>query len=401
MQRGKFGRDSATPVEVRLFEEFLPIMFRFLHTADWQVGKQFANIKGDAAAYLRNRRFETIEQIAAIATQQKVDAVLVAGDVFETNIVNAKTIMQTFGAMGQFDGKWFLLPGNHDSAEPNSVWSRVKKTMSSENIVVLDHPEPYYLREHQVVILPAPLQRRHEARDLTKWFDDFNAEDGWIRIGLAHGSIDNRLERGEAPNTISDTRAESAKLDYFALGDWHGTMNIAERTWYSGTPEPDRFKANDAGNVLLVEISEHGAKPSVEKISTGHYIWSEVEQQIFAEEDLNALELSLLTPAVSPRRRLVRLSLSGTVSLETRLAIDQALERLSAALFYIETDDTNLIAQPTGDDLDEIAQSGFVRTAINKLLAIASDANSEDQDAAQRALQILYVQHKQLESGKC
>ena len=36
-------------------------------------------------------------------------------------------------------------------------------------------------------------------------------------------------------------RAGHAAQDYLALGDWHGTRRIDARTWYSGTPEHDRF----------------------------------------------------------------------------------------------------------------------------------------------------------------
>lgn len=259
-------------------------MFTFLHTADWQIGKQFANIEGDAGVMLRRQRIESISKLAAEARKRKVDAILVAGDVFETNEVSGKTVLQTFIAMGDgFEGKWFLLPGNHDSAEQNSVWERIKKNMSSQNIIVLDKPEPFFLPEFGAVILPAPLQRRHDSRDLTKWYDDFASDDNVIRIGLAHGSMDNRLQhRGEAANTISDTRAVSAKLDYLALGDWHGTLSIAERTWYSGTHETDRFKSNDPGNVLHVVINEPGAQPEVEKIAVGHYQWCQHEHQFLA-----------------------------------------------------------------------------------------------------------------------
>lgn len=53
-----------------------------LHTADWQIGKRFAHIAGDAGAALRTQRLETVRSLARLAQEQRVDAVLVAGDVF-------------------------------------------------------------------------------------------------------------------------------------------------------------------------------------------------------------------------------------------------------------------------------------------------------------------------------
>jgi len=376
-------------------------MFTFLHTADWQIGKQFANIEGDAGALLRTRRIETISKIAEQAACLKVDAVLVAGDVFETNQVSGKTILQTFQAMADgFDGKWFLLPGNHDSAESGSVWERIRKNFVNKNIFVLDQPEPFFLNDYGTVILPAPLQRRHDSRDLTNWFDDFACDEKFIRIGFAHGSLDNRLQhRGEAANTISDTRACSAHLDYLALGDWHGTLNIADRTWYAGTPEPDRFKDNDAGNVLHVEVTERGASPKVDKISVGHYQWCQMEQQLFGESDVDGLEQNIRKSYVLDRT-LLKLTLSGALSLDSRNYLDKIVEKLTASAFYLEVDDSSLSAEPSAADLDGIDQSGFVGACVGKLLSLTNnEVQAAQAQTARLALQILYSKYKMIEDS--
>ncbi|MDZ4836864.1 MAG: DNA repair exonuclease [Candidatus Melainabacteria bacterium] len=378
-------------------------MVSLLHTADWQIGKQFANIPDDAGAFVRAKRIDAVKTIGRIAEERNVDAVLVAGDVFETNLVQAKTILQTIRAMAEtFSGKWIIIPGNHDSAEVSSVWTRIKEGFGSENIVLLVQPEPYYLRHANTVILPAPLQRRHDARDLTVWFDDFVSDPNMIRIGLAHGSIDNRLShRGEAPNTISDTRSETAKLDYFALGDWHGTMNIAPRTWYSGTPEPDRFKENESGNILFVEIEGPGKQPKVEKIQTGHFRWLQQELRIFQNEDFSRVKQMLVETAYPLNQILLRLTLEGAVSLETRSIIMSELDALSAELCFIETDDSKLLAEPTSEDLDDIERTGFVRKAVDELVLMAKNSEHPDSETARFALQLLYVEHKNLGATKC
>ena len=53
---------------------------------------------------------------------------------------------------------------------------------------------------------------------------------------------------------IAPARARDAGLAYLALGDWHGTREIAPATWYAGTPEPEpveeprpRFAGRKAG----------------------------------------------------------------------------------------------------------------------------------------------------------
>jgi DNA repair exonuclease SbcCD nuclease subunit len=373
-------------------------MATFLHTADWQIGKQFANIPGDTGAILRERRIESVKKIAAIATQKKVDGVLVAGDIFDTNLVEFKTLHQTIAAMSEFAGKWLCIPGNHDSAEANSIWAKYRKNFGSDNIVLLDKAEPYYLRNAPVVVLPAPLHRRHDSRDLTEWFDTCDTDPKLIRIGIAHGSINNRLmQRSEAPNTISDTRADTAKLDYLALGDWHGTSNIAPRTWYSGTPETDRFRENDSGNLLLVEIDGPGTTPRVTPIETGYFKWLAQDISVFQAADMESVRHTLIDTGVPLDRILLRLTLTGAVSLETRSLVDSYLEVLAAELRHLDVDNDGLRAEPTQGDLDEIERSGFVRMAINKLTSIVADDESEDVETARLALQLLYVEHKHLE----
>ena len=64
-------------------------MFRFLHTADWQLGLKLSFIPGDRGARARNERFETVRRIAKLANERKVQAVFVAGDVFDDNLVAA------------------------------------------------------------------------------------------------------------------------------------------------------------------------------------------------------------------------------------------------------------------------------------------------------------------------
>ena len=57
--------------------------FRFVHTADWQIGRQYQRFEPEDAAALFEARFAVVQRIADYATQHDCDAVLVAGDVFD------------------------------------------------------------------------------------------------------------------------------------------------------------------------------------------------------------------------------------------------------------------------------------------------------------------------------
>jgi DNA repair exonuclease SbcCD nuclease subunit len=147
------------------------VAFRFIHTADWQIGKAFANFIGDPGADLRGQRIKTVERIAEVARENVVDAVLVAGDAFDSNDVSERTLVRTVEALKPFQGTWVFLPGNHDAALAHSVWTRLRAMDLPSNIVIADRPVPVDQWQGRATVLPAPLRRRREALDQTEWFD--------------------------------------------------------------------------------------------------------------------------------------------------------------------------------------------------------------------------------------
>src|SRR5690606_23940259 len=156
---------------------------RILHTADWQLGKAFGQIPGDAGVLLRRQRLQTVARIAALARERAVDAVLVAGDVFETDAVSDDTLGRMVEAMRDYHGPWVLLPGNHDPALAEGVWQRLQRRRLPDNIPPALGARPLLLADGRLAILPAPLTRRHEVRDLTEAFDHMETPPG--RFGSA------------------------------------------------------------------------------------------------------------------------------------------------------------------------------------------------------------------------
>ena len=368
--------------------------FKFVHTADWQLGKQFANISGDAGAALRNRRIEVVKAVGELAADSGADAVLVAGDAFDANAVADRTLIQMLNALEAFAGDWVFIPGNHDPALADSVWTRLDNFDPPGNVHLALEPEkPLSLGNGRACVLPAVLERRHEIDDLTAWFDGAGTPEGAIRVGLAHGSVQKLLPgASESPNPVAADRAVSARLDYLALGDWHGTLKVDERTWYSGTPETDRYQSRDPGNVLVVTIREPGAPPEVEKVCTGHFTWRNEAAEIRDAADVEALDRTIAGLSPEPGRLLLRLRLAGAIDLAARARLVARLEHWGALLHHLHIED-GLMNVPSDDDLDRIDPGGFVRTAVDRLRERADDESDSEREAAAMALVRLYETH--------
>jgi DNA repair exonuclease SbcCD nuclease subunit len=363
---------------------------RFLHAADLQIGKAFRHFPLEVAAKLRDARFDALKRIALLARDRRVDAVLVAGDCFDAVAVADDILRRFMVALEPFGGTWVFLPGNHDPAIAESPWSNLRGLSLPKNLIIADQQMPIPIGV-TAVVLPAPLCRRREATDLTDWFDTAATGEGLIRIGLAHGSVRELLPEGcEARNPIARDRAERAGLDYLALGDWHGRLQVSRRTWYSGTPEPDRFRANEPGFVLEVAIDGPAALPAVEPIPAGRYRWLERMVDLTRggiEEIRDDIRRAVRTPDHEMERLVLRLRLHGAIDLATHAALGDVLSDLRARVCYLEEDDAGLAATPTEDELDSIDTAGFVRAGMNRL---REQLGGPEALLARRAIELLY-----------
>ena len=194
-------------------------------------------------------------------------------------------------------------------------------------------------------------------------------------------------------NPIAADRVNAAQLDYLALGDWHGTLKVNDRTWYSGTPETDSFSSSDPGNALFVTIPESGALPEVEKVSIGHFAWRSDAAEVRSAEDVEALDRQIGRLAPDPQRCLLRLTLTGTIDLAIRTKLNERLSYWDALLHHLDVREDALVNAPSDDDLDRIDRGGFVRTAIERLRHRALDDSDPDKAVAEMALVRLYETH--------
>lgn len=361
---------------------------RIIHTADWQLGKPFGRFPDDVRVALADARLDVIGRIGELARERVVGHVLVAGDLFDNVDPGDRILVQALSRMARAPATWWLMPGNHDYARADGLWSRVR-AKAPGNVRVVDRPEPLALEE-KVWLLPAPLEHRRTRDDPTRAFAQMETPPGAIRIGLAHGSITEFGGTSEATNLIPPDRAQTAGLDYLALGDWHGLLQINDRTFYSGTPEVDGFGRDEPGNVIVAEI-DAGTAPHVERVETGRFRWLTRQWDINGAEDF-ALSLQMLRQAGDLDRTLVSLTLKGSTALAERIAILHDLhEGLAHELRWLGVSADQLIVRPTEDDLAQIDVQGTLAAAAATLQAQVAEGGA-GATLASAALERLYIE---------
>lgn len=366
-------------------------MPKFLHTADWQIGRAFSSFPADVAPLLAQERIAAVQRLAQLATQHQVDAVLVAGDVFDTQTASDKLIHRLFQALAGFSGAWIMISGNHDAALAQSVWTRAQALGCVP-------PHVHLLLGPQVqifdgfAVLAAPLTQRHCYDDVTAWMDTASTPAGLLRIGLAHGSVQGLLHEGiDSPNPIAPDRPERAALDWLALGDWHGMQQVGPRLAYSGTPEADRFHNNQPGYALLVDISAPGAVPQVTPLAVGRYRWLRQRLDLHLPSDVDA---ALAWLAQLQADDVAQLQLAGMVDWAHHQRLQAALLRAQAVACSLEVEQTDLRLAPTDADIASLQADGYVGLVLEQLRQ-ASSSDALAQEALAVLAQALHEQSPQ------
>lgn len=316
---------------------------RILHTADWQIGKPYRWIDdGQKQARLQQERVEVVGRIAEIVRQEAVDAVLVAGDLFDSSTVPTATVMEVLEVVGSMSCPVLVIPGNHDHGGVGGIWRRedLQRQMEDRaaNLQLLLASEPVLVAG--ITVLPCPLLRQHESRNPLLWLEQLDwqtLDPSAPRVVLAHGSVQG-FGGDDSVNRLALDRLPSDELDYVALGDWHGLMSVDRQAWYPGTPEPDRFPNgpdDQRSQVLLVDL-DRGLPAEVKPHPTGRFQWHRITMTLNGDGDLARLE-QRLSDCIGRRvgRDLLRLELNGQLGWSAHQALQDRLEDLRQQLLHL------------------------------------------------------------------
>ena len=260
---------------------------KFLHTADLHIGKVVNDI-----SLLQDQKF-ILEQIREIAVARKVDAVLVAGDIYDRAIPSGEAVLlldEFLTALSEA-GIWvFLISGNHDSAERLSFGERM---LAEQKIgigsVYHERPISFFMNKEEesveVVLLPfirpihADAKTNNEAvekmlkcywesvkcREAEEQTEESFGKKVRRRILLTHYFVTDagrEPELSESETTVHVGGLDNVEasllsgFDYVALGHIHKPQQIGEKPiFYAGSPIKYSFgEVNGQKSVRYVEL---------------------------------------------------------------------------------------------------------------------------------------------------
>lgn len=275
-------------------------MLRLLHTADVHLGARHADL-GDRAATQRERQFAAFVATVDLAIDEKVDLVLVAGDLFDSNTQPRRSVERAAAQIKRLVDariRVVIAPGTHDVFDKASIYRAydlpaLAGAVGSDLVTVLDpdHPD-VHLRALDVVVHGRCYATKRAPQSPLAGLDVRKDDRAAWHVGLLHAAlaIEGRTDGDDV--VIRTEEIEASHLDYLALGHWHSTTKgKAGRTTYAyaGAPEPIALDQDRAGNVLLVTLDDAAGKKKVE-----------VEERKVGKTQFERLQLDAATVGTQP-----------------------------------------------------------------------------------------------------
>lgn len=363
---------------------------RFVHTADWQLGMTRHFLGGEAQPRYSAARRDAVARLGALCAEVGAEFVVVAGDVFEHNQLDPREVSLSLEAMRAIKVPVFLLPGNHDPLDPSSVYtSTLFLAECPPNVTVLDGV--HELRPG-VQIVGAPWRSKAPTTDLTGDAVGDLPADGVTRIVVGHGGVDVLDPDPTKPSLIRLDAVEAAvrrgAVHYVALGDKHSRTEVGStgRVWYSGAPEVTNFDdiEADSGHVLVVDldVAAEAKNVTVEARRVGQWRFVTLRRIVDTDRDIADLDLNL-DGLPDKERTVVRLALTGSLTISDKAVLDACLDRyarLFAALTTWERH-TDLVVVPADGEFSDLGIGGFAAAAVDELVGTASASGDAAEDA--------------------
>ncbi|CAB1127626.1 DNA repair exonuclease [Candidatus Hydrogenisulfobacillus filiaventi] len=354
---------------------------RFIHTADWQMGMRRRWLDEDAQARYQDARLAAVARAGDLAARSGAAFLLAAGDVFESNFLDERTVRRVLEMLRGMPVPVYLLPGNHDPLDPASIYrSPLFRRHCPRGVTVLE-PGRVVEAAPGVELVGAPWQARREAPNPLLPLLEALPPPAGLRIVAAHGDMEPYGHEGDPariPLAPVEAALDTGRLHYLALGHRHSRTAVGQsnRIWYSGSPEPTDFDEVDPGQVLLVDVEPEGVR--VEAFATG--TWHFVDRHLALDPADPAGSLRGLLDSLPDRDRTVlRLSLEGEVGLEERLALESLIEEERALFAAIDRrEDRDRLAAPArGGDPPPPGLTGFAAAAWAELAEAAREGDAE------------------------
>lgn len=320
---------------------------RLMHISDCHFGLQYKNVENlKVRDRLTEAREEALSKAVSVAGEEGCDAIVITGDLFESQRVTKKLVRRVCGILNAFaGGPVWVLPGNHDyySSGGNPLWDCFRD-MCGDHVFLFTagRVEKETLAGRTVCFYPCICHDRHDTGNALGWTKREVFDSAAVNIGVAHGCIEGLSYDKEGKYyTMRRDELLAVGVDIWLVGHAHipepdiafGEQIRQNKIYNAGTHQQTDVSNHTEGSVFVIDI-DAGKKISARRIRTGVLSFEAREipmlPQMSLEDEIERLLQGLSGDTV------LRVSVSGTVSAEDYQNIEEYRRRLEDAVLYLD-----------------------------------------------------------------
>lgn len=351
---------------------------KIIHCADLHLdSKMTANLSKEQAKERKNEILRTFTRMVDYAKKNKVKAILIAGDMFDTRNVSAMVRNTVYDMMVQNPEIDFLyLKGNHDS---DNFLAKLEEV--PENLYMFGEQWTTYAYGN-ITITGIELNAENSLtayNSLVLDHDSFN-------IVTMHGQLSGYRNKDKA-EIISLDDLKNKNIDYLALGHVHGfhmdKMDNRGIYCYPGCLEGRGFDECEQKGFVVLDIDLQTLKASVNFVPMGYrtlYTMLVDVTGVHSTQDAAARIEKVINETQYASSSLVKVVLYGNLDVECELDTTFLEEQFAEYFYFIKVnDETKLLVNYQDYEGDVSLKGEFVR------LVSESDLTEEEKSMVIRA----------------
>ncbi len=315
--------------------------FRFIHCSDLHIDSPFKGLTSQVpslAERLRESTFRAFHNIVKLALEEKVDAVLIAGDIFDGEDRSLQAQLKFHRGLLELSRAGipsFIVHGNHD---PSNSWSHTLDWPESTHIFPGNKVERFpVIREGETLawIYGISYPQKEVNENLASQFKK-DQEQGFA-IGLLHANVGQHPGHDNyAPCSLQDLISKD--FDYWALGHVHDFKILRENNpciVYSGNTQARHLKETGPKGCCLVTLNSN-APANIRFVTTDVVSYRTAKVDVSGLSSINEVlqavqsQVEELTQESLTREGLVaRLILTGRTTIHNELQNPGAAKTLT------------------------------------------------------------------------
>lgn len=344
---------------------------KIFHCADLHLdSKMESNLSSEKADERQNELVETFAKMIKIANEKSTQAIIIAGDLFDTKKTKQRNIKKRVAYIIEQNPKidFLYLRGNHDDED---YFSDLEKIPENLKFFSKDRWTTY---TYDNVCITGRELGNHISENI---YSELVLDKSKINIVTLHGEVSKSTLKADAP-LINLKNLQNKFIDYLALGHIHSftdeKLDSRGTYSYSGCLEGRGFdETGDKGYVEL-NIEEHKIKKQFVPIAKRNLLEKKIDitGEITFSEILKKIEDE--TENISSKD-LVKIILTGETTENTDIDLELFLEQLKDKFYFVKIDDKTQRKIEYEKYRNEVSLKGeFVRT-------VESQKISEDEKA--------------------